>query len=210
MIDIATQLKTVYREVRKRQGAGGESGETVSILLRRRYTATIDDVWDAVTEPERLARWFSPVSGDLHSGGKFQVEGNADGEILRCEPPQLLQVTWGAENSTVELRLASDENDDTVIELEHTVPIEIAGSGAGALYVGPGWDVSLLGLDRYVRGEAEGDPAEWENSADVQRFSQHSVSAWASAAEASGTATTDEVDQARKVALAQFAPDLTT
>ncbi|PXY23481.1 ATPase [Prauserella sp. PE36] len=210
MIDIATQLKTVYREVKKRQVTGGDEGETVSILLRRRYTSPIDDVWDAVTEPDRLARWFAPVSGDLQAGGKFQVEGNAGGEILRCERPQLLQLTWGAENSIVELRLAADENDDTVIELEHTVPIEIAGSGAGSLYVGPGWDVSLLGLDRYVRGEADGDPTEWENSDDVQRFSQHSVSAWASATEASGTATTEEVAEARKVALAQFAPDLTT
>ncbi|MBK1788298.1 SRPBCC family protein [Prauserella cavernicola] len=209
MIDIATQLKTVYREVKKRQ-ADDEQGESVGVLLRRRYSAEIDDVWDALTDPDRLPRWFAPVTGELKEGGRFEVEGNADGEILRCERPELLELTWGSEDSIVALRLASDENGDTVVELEHTVPIELAGSGAGSLYVGPGWDVSLLGLDKYVRGEEIGDVAEWENSQDTQRFSQHSVSAWAKATESSGTATPDQIDEARKVSLAQFAPDLTT
>ena len=59
-------------------------------MLRRRYDAAIEDVWDAVTDPDRLKRWFLPISGDLRVGGTFQLEGNAGGEILSCEPPRLL------------------------------------------------------------------------------------------------------------------------
>ncbi|MEU3269875.1 SRPBCC family protein [Saccharomonospora sp. NPDC006951] len=206
MIDIANELKVVYREVRERQDAG-EPG-LVCVLLRRRYPVPVGDVWNALTEPARLERWFLPVSGDLREGGTFAAEGNADGTVLQCEQPYLLRLTWG-EAGVVELRLGSEDGDDTVLELEHTVPLSISGSGAGALYVGPGWDVTLLGLDQYVRGVEVGDPGTWESSEDVQKFSQHTVSAWASAIENSGTATAEEIGAAREVSLAQFAPDVT-
>ena len=57
----------------------------------------------------------------------------------------------------------------------------MAGSGAGALYVGPGWDGAFLALDLFLRGEV---------------------------AESSSTATSDEIAAATEVSLAQFAPDL--
>ncbi|ASR35980.1 ATPase [Prauserella marina] len=207
MIDIANELKVVYREVRERREAG-EAG-SICVLLRRRYPVPVGDVWDALTIPARLERWFLPVSGELREGGTFAAEGNAEGTVLQCERPYLLRLTWGEASSVVELRLGSEDGDDTVLELEHTVPLSVAGSGAGALYTGPGWDVSLLGLDQYVRGVEVGDPGMWESSEDVQKFSQHTVSAWASAIENSGTATTEEIGAARQVSLARFAPDVT-
>ena len=33
------------------------------------YDTGIDDVWQACTTPERLARWIADVSGDLRAGG---------------------------------------------------------------------------------------------------------------------------------------------
>jgi hypothetical protein len=74
-----------------------------------------------------------PISGDLRIGGTFQLEGNAGGEILACEPPRLLRVTFGGPTSVVEVRLTAEDGSGTVLELEHTVPIEMAQSGAGAL-----------------------------------------------------------------------------
>ncbi len=71
------------------------AGEARTALLRRRYDASIEDVWDACTDPERLSRWFMKPTGDLRVGGTYQLEGNAGGEILRCEPPRALTVTWG-------------------------------------------------------------------------------------------------------------------
>jgi uncharacterized protein YndB with AHSA1/START domain len=139
MIDIVSQLNAIYRQVEQQLPADG-SGERVSVLLRRDYSAPIDDVWEAVTEPNRVKRWFMPISGDLRVGGSFQLEGNASGEILACEPPHLLRVTFGGPTSIVEVRLSAKGDSDTALEMEHTVPIEMAQSGAGALYVGPGWD----------------------------------------------------------------------
>ena len=91
MKDILEQLHAVSRETGARRVDGAD---TRTIVIRRRYDAPIDDVWDAITDPGRIARWFLPVSGDLRLGGSYQIEGNAGGEIVRCEPPHLLAVTW--------------------------------------------------------------------------------------------------------------------
>jgi hypothetical protein len=160
-----------------------------------------------VTDPDRVKRWFLPVSGDLRVGGAFQLEGNAGGEILICDRPRLLKVTFGGPASLVELRLSAQGGDSTVLELEHTVPMEMAGSAAGALYVGPGWDGMLLALGLFLDGEVADDPVAAANSPQGQEFSRESVHAWVSVIESSGTASTDEIAAATAASLAQFAPD---
>jgi uncharacterized protein YndB with AHSA1/START domain len=209
VIDIASQLNAIHRQVEKQLPADG-SGECVSVLMRRSYDAPVGDVWDAVTQPDRIKRWLMPISGELRVGGNFQLEGNAGGEILTCEPPSLLRVTFGAPTSIVEVRLTPDGDRDTVLELEHTVPIEMAQSGAGALYVGPGWDGALMGLGLFLRGEAVGDPVAAANSPEAQEFSKQSVHAWVEVVKDSGTATADQLAAATEVSLAQFAPDAAT
>jgi uncharacterized protein YndB with AHSA1/START domain len=209
MIDIANQLNAIHRRVEQQPPADG-SGERVSVLLRRSYDAPIGDVWDAATQPDRIKRWLMPISGELRVGGNFQLEGNASGEILTCEPPRLLRVTFGGPTSIVEVRLTAQGDRDTVLELEHTVPIEMAQSGAGALYVGPGWDGALMGLGLFLRGEAVGDPVAAANSPQAQEFSKQSVHAWAEVVKDSGTATAEQLAAATEVSLAQFAPDLAT
>jgi uncharacterized protein YndB with AHSA1/START domain len=201
MIDIETPLGAIEREVSTR---GTHDGEMVSVLLRRRYEATAGEVWQAVAEPDRLRRWFTPVTGDLRVGGTFQLEGNAGGEILTCDAPGLLRVTFGAPTSILALRLAP-AGEATLLELEHTVPLELAGSGAGALFVGPGWDSALLALGLFLHGGVE-DPAAVDGSPQGMEFSRRSVDAWAAAVTASGTAGPDEIAGATAAALAQFAP----
>lgn len=200
MIDILQHINAIHREVSR-------TGEEVSVLLRRSYRAGVEDVWEALTEPERMQRWFMPISGELKVGGAYQLEGNAGGEILECEPPSRFKVTFGGPTSLLEIRLAAgDEDETTSLELEHSVPAAIAGSGAGALYVGPGWDGALLGLALYVAGQAQGDPRELANAPEALKFSEHSVRAWVKAVRASGTATGEEIDAAAEAAMAQFAP----
>jgi uncharacterized protein YndB with AHSA1/START domain len=209
VIDVASQLNAIHRQVEKQLPADG-SGERVSVRMRRSYDAPVGEVWDAVTQPDRIKRWLMPISGELRVGGSFQLEGNAGGEILTCEPPSLLRVTFGAPTSIVEVRLTPDGDRDTVLELVHTVPIEMAQSGAGALYVGPGWDGALMGLGLFLRGEAVGDPVAAANSPEVQEFSKQSVHAWVEVVEDSGTATAEQLAAATEVSLAQFAPDAAT
>ncbi|MCX5000807.1 SRPBCC family protein [Streptomyces longwoodensis] len=206
-IDIANQIAAIARAVARLPGGAEDAGECVGVSLRRTYDSAVEDVWDAVTDPDRIKRWFMPISGDLRVGGTFQLEGNAGGEILACEPPRLVRLTWGGPRSIVELRLVED-GDGTALELDHTVPIEMAQSGAGALWVGPGWDGALMGLSLFLSGESIGDPTVMAASGEVQAFSKESVGAWAAAVDRSGTATADQLAQATTISLAQFAPDL--
>ena len=205
MIDIARHLSAVHREV-----SAKPETETVRVLLRRSYDAEIDDVWSAVTDPERVRRWFLPLTGDLRVGGTFNLEGNAGGDILDCQPPGLLRVTFGGPTSIVELRLTPDAERDgaTVLELDHSVPLAMAGSAAGALYVGPGWDGAVMGLGLFLAGEPIEDPVAMANSLEVQEFLLESLRVWATIARASNSATEDEIAAATEVSAQQFAPAL--
>jgi uncharacterized protein YndB with AHSA1/START domain len=91
MIDVPGEIGGTHREVREGRVP---TGEARTVLVRRTYPAPIEDVWDAITDASRISRWFLPVTGDFRLGGKYQLEGNAGGEILRCEPPRLLKVSW--------------------------------------------------------------------------------------------------------------------
>ena len=148
-----------------RHPAGDGAGETPvgegkTVLLRRTYAADIEDVWDALTTAERINRLFLPMSGDLRLGGHYQFEGNAGGEILACEKPNLLRVSWVMGEPTpdnfseVEVRL-SQAGTGTLFEMEHTatVPPEMWDQfGPGA--VGVGWELGLFGLALYVESGA--------------------------------------------------------
>jgi uncharacterized protein YndB with AHSA1/START domain len=205
MIDIQSQIEAIDREVTRREGT---SGEEVSVLINRTYDSAIDDVWEALTDPERVKRWFMPLSGDLRPGGAFQLEGNAGGDILECEAPSRLKVTFGGPTSLVELRLTPEGDDRTILELEHTVPIEMAQSGAGALFVGPGWDGGFVALDLYLRGQVADDPVAAANSPEGLELSRQAVDVWTEVVRGSGTATPEEIEFALQMSLAQFAPDM--
>ena len=203
MIDITSQIDAIGREVSRRQGVDGEE---IAVLIRRIYDAPSVDVWDALTDPERVRRWFYPLTGDLRAGGTFQLEGNAGGDIVRCEPPRLLRVTFGGPTSLVELRLSPEGEDLTVLELEHSVPIDMAMSGAGSLYVGPGWDGAFVALDLYLHGVVADDPIAAAGSPEALELSRQSVHAWITAVEASGTASAEEIAAAAEMSFANFAP----
>lgn len=188
MTDVLDELAAVRRKVGKGSLPAGEGD---SVVLRRHYPAEVEDVWDAITTPERMARWFMPVTGDLRLGGTYQLQGNAGGEILRCEPPRLLRVTWifgdaKPGTSEVEVRLSPAEGGGTDFELTHTaiVPDEFASTyGPGA--TGVGWDLGLLGLAMHLAG-VDVDHKEIETSPEVMEFSRRSAAAWGEAHLAAG------------------------
>lgn len=69
-----------------------------AIVLERTFTASIEDVWAAVTEPERLERWIGTWAGDPTSGHvrfRMTAEGSSAPEemvhIEECTPPRLLR-----------------------------------------------------------------------------------------------------------------------
>ena len=202
MIDILEHINAVQREVSR-------TGETAIVRMRRAYRATPDELWDALTDPERMRRWFMPVTGDLKVGGTFQLEGNAGGEILECEPPKRFRVTFGGPTSLLELRLTPAAGSSTDLELEHSMSEPPAPGGSGALWVGPGWDGGLLGLALYVNGELpeDADPVEMADSPEVIRYNEQSVRAWIEAIRSSGTTSEEDLTEAAKLSMAQYAPD---
>lgn len=204
MIDIAEQISAIGRRVAQQSS---EAGATVVVTVNRRYEAATGDVWAALTDPDRVRRWFLPLTGDLREGGTYQLEGNSSGDILTCEVPDHLMITLGGPTSVVDLRLIQDGS-ETLLELDHAVPVEMAGGSAGALYVGPGWDSALMSLSHFLSGTAVEDPVAAASSPEAQVFCAQSVEAWAAAVTASGTSNADAVASARKLALTQFAPDL--
>jgi uncharacterized protein YndB with AHSA1/START domain len=126
-----------------------------TLVIRRRYATGPEDLWDAITDPERLVRWFLPVSGDLHEGGRYSLEGNASGTIVRCDKPREIGLTWesGGGSSDVRLRLVPD-GDATVLELEHSpVPTNIVPNAGDMWGLGAGWELGIASLERFVAGE---------------------------------------------------------
>lgn len=185
-------------------------GTRKTVVLRRHYDADPEDVWQACTDPDRLTRWFLPVSGDLRLGGTYQLEGNAGGEILRCEPPSLLKVTWlfGPDPgfSEVEVRLSA-KDDGTLFELTHTaeMPPEMWGQyGPGA--VGVGWDLSLLGLGLHLAGGEKVDEDTFHLTAEGRASIIASSQAWGRAHESAG-GRPDEVAAAVAATTAFYAPE---
>jgi uncharacterized protein YndB with AHSA1/START domain len=43
------------------------------VRLEDRFDTDIEDLWSALTEPRRLARWLGEVEGDLRAGGEFRA-----------------------------------------------------------------------------------------------------------------------------------------
>ncbi|TMR24810.1 SRPBCC family protein [Nonomuraea turkmeniaca] len=212
MIDIVNQINAIHRELGNQAVATGEGR---SLLLRRAYDAPIEDVWSACTDPDRISRWLAPIEGDLRLGGTFQLKDNAGGEILRCEKPHLIKVTWAMGEgmaTEVEVRLASGDGGGTVLELEHAAPAEIVDEMArtygpgGTIGIGGGWDLTLLGLDLFLSG-AEFDPATWEDTSEAKEFATRSCHAWGTVIQAAWGIGDDDIAAAIAFGVQHFAPE---
>lgn len=190
-MDHSNALGVEYRVVND----GEHQGQPVRIVSgARTYDAGIDELWDAVTNVERIPRWFAPISGDLQLGGRYQLKGNAGGEITRCDAPTALDITWEySENvSWVTLRLEPG-SDGTRLTLEHLMGKDEASEahwkkyGPGA--TGVGWELGFLGLGQYLEtGEPmiESESHEWMVSDDGKKFMKGSAAAWGKAHITSG------------------------
>jgi uncharacterized protein YndB with AHSA1/START domain len=183
------------------------TGNTISLI--RTYAAPVEDVWDACTNPERLPRWFLPVSGDLQVGGRFQVHGNASGTIESCDPPHSFSATWefGEQVSRIRVTLAAEDG-ATQLRLEHTVPEDDHWRRFGPGAVGVGWELGLLGLERHFGADVAVDPADaaaWMASAEGREVMTASAQAWGEA-HAAGGADADEARAAAERTAAAYAP----
>jgi uncharacterized protein YndB with AHSA1/START domain len=190
MIDVVHEINSVQRQVGTRTL---KAGEARTVTISRSYDAPADDVWDAITDPERIPRWFLPVSGELRAGGRYALQGNASGTIETCDPPRGFTASWefGGEVSWIELRLIPEGETRTRLVLEHVAHVDDerwAQFGPGA--VGVGWDLAQIGLGRHLASGESVDPHEmmsWSASVEGRQFITRSSDAWGAASIAAGT-----------------------
>jgi uncharacterized protein YndB with AHSA1/START domain len=158
-----THATTTYQEpdpeLRHRTIPAGPARVAV---FTRVYETTIEDLWDACTNPDRLCRWYVPVTGELRLGGRFQQAMMGSGTVLECEAPRFLKLSLGAGADEIELRLSPGPHDGTTtLQLEHATTLdahEIGGQTYDAIFcMGGGYYPRLQALNDHLRGTLPDD-----------------------------------------------------
>ncbi len=205
-MNFSNPLSPVDRIV-KQTSHDGQSVRVVSGSTT--FATTCNDLWDAVTNANRIPQWFLPVSGNLQMGGRYQLKGHAGGQITSCDAPNAFDVTWecGQNTSWVRVRLAAD-GDRTRLTLEHIMPMDDASEehwrkyGPGA--TGVGWDLGLIGLALHMQtGETvqQEESHAWMASDEGKQFIRESASGWGEAHALSGEDADIATEMARQTAL---------
>lgn len=111
------------------------------VRIEDRFDTDIEDLWSALTEPGRLARWLGEVEGDLRLGGEFRARFFASGwegtgRVEACEPPhRLLVLTMTPsppEEHPIEATLTADGKQTILVWEERGMPLgQLAAYGAG-------------------------------------------------------------------------------
>jgi uncharacterized protein YndB with AHSA1/START domain len=187
-IDIASVLGPVTRTVK---GCEKDGKPASTVTLSRLYDTNVDDLWDVLTNSERIPRWFLPIEGDLKLGGKYQLKGNAGGTITACTPPKHFAATWefGGGVTWIDVKLAPEGGGQARLTLEHTAIIEDHWKQFGPGAVGIGWDLALMGLARHLASGASVDQEAsmaWMASPNGKKFMSESGERWRVAHVASG------------------------
>jgi uncharacterized protein YndB with AHSA1/START domain len=111
------------------------------VRMEDRYDTDIDDLWSAITEPSRLARWYGEVEGDLRVGGASRLRVFASGwegfrRVEACEPPRRLLLAGKEQHEPDELVTEvtlTPDGDQTILVLEERgMPLDyLSAYGAG-------------------------------------------------------------------------------
>lgn len=168
MTDNAGRGTRVLGSLRSADGTG-------VVRIEDRYDTDIDDLWSALTDPRRLARWYGEVEGDLRLGGQFNLYLESAGlhgvgRVEVCEPPQRLRVvtretdeSWQQGDGvppfdqTTEATLTADAGQTILV-------IEIQGMPLDKIaFYGAGWQIHAENLASYLAGREPGDTdARWD------------------------------------------------
>jgi uncharacterized protein YndB with AHSA1/START domain len=138
------------------------------VRMEDRFDTDIDDLWSALTDPGRLARWIGEVEGDLRLGGEFHARFFASGwegtgRVEACERPRhlLLQTNDPDEpfEHFMEATLTADGDQTVLVWEERGMPIaHLAAYGAGI-------QIHVEDLADYIAGHdrREATRERWEN-----------------------------------------------
>ena len=122
------------------------------------YDTDVDDLWSALTDPRRLARWIADVDGDLRVGGYLQArftsawEGPARIDV--CEAPCHLAVTLApgtADETVIEATLTPEADRTRLVIDERGIPVD------ELVFHGAGWQAHVEDLSAHIHGQPTGD-----------------------------------------------------
>jgi uncharacterized protein YndB with AHSA1/START domain len=146
-----TGTPRILGSMREENGAGVVHVEDV-------YATTIDDLWSAVTDPARLARWLGTFEGDVRVGGEFRASFTSGwegtGRIDVCEKPHRVVVsTWadGEAPGVMQATLSEEAAGTRLIIEESGLPL------ATYPYHGSGWQTHIEDLAAYLDGRETSD-----------------------------------------------------
>ncbi len=186
--NVENHLAGVERTVSFLERDGQPTG---AVSISRGFSASVEDLWDAITNADRIPRWFLPLTGDLKLGGRYQLEGNAGGVVTECERLTHLALTWefGEDISWVDVRLSAQAPVRARLTLTHTAHLLEHWDTFGPGAVGVGWEMGLMGLALHLAqpDEPKPDDTEFATSPDGKVFITGSSESWGQAAVASGT-----------------------
>jgi uncharacterized protein YndB with AHSA1/START domain len=136
------------------------------VRMEDRFDTDIDDLWSALTDPGRLARWLGEFEGDLRLGGEFRARFFASGwegtgRVDACEPPRHLLVTTSqdrqAEEHAIEATLTADGDHAILILEERGMPVNLLAA------YGAGIQVHIEDLAAHIAGQERCDAdARWQ------------------------------------------------
>ena len=173
-----------------------------AVTLSRSYATSRENLWDAVTNGERISSWFLTVNGELEPGGRYQLEGNAGGVITACEPLSHFALTWefAGDLSWVDVYVSDDGAGRTKLTLTHTALLSPHWDEYGPGAAGVGWELTLLGLAIHAEQTSEtlSDEDAFVTSPEGRAFIAGSSEGWGDAAVAAGTPSADARAAARR------------
>jgi len=136
------------------------------VRMEDRFDTGIDDLWSALTDPGRLARWLGEFEGDLRLGGNFRARFFASGwegtgRVEVCEPPRHLLVMTKhvrqADEHAIEATLTADGDHTILILEERGMPVNLLAA------YGAGIQVHIEDLAAHIAGRERCDAdARWE------------------------------------------------
>jgi uncharacterized protein YndB with AHSA1/START domain len=126
------------------------------------YDTDIDDLWEACTTPDRLARWIAELSGDLRVGGTIQTTFTSTwtgaGRIEVCDRPHHLLLTMEPETedeAELEAWLTEEGERTRLVVEERGLPLDRLH------FHGAGWQAHLEDLRRSLSGESSAWHDRW-------------------------------------------------
>ena len=148
-------------------GSLGCAGGKGVVRMEDRFDADLDDVWSALTDRSRLARWYGEVDGDFSLGGEYRARLFASGwegtgRVEACEPPQRLLVRIRdadePEENEIEVTLAGDGDQTIVVWEERGMPLDLLSA------YGAGVQLHVEDLADYLAGRERRDDvkARWD------------------------------------------------